>query len=906
MSSLSDGPNCSGSDCVYLFEGQAALDEETVVALMKRGYRMRRFSSIARLEEAARSKQAAAVLVVSGACGTGQAEAELERDLARLCALPEPVLLIASRDSIGQRKAAQRAGVARCFFKPVDNDGLVRALACLTDREAAEPYRVMIVDDEALLLKYYCAILKKAGITTCCVREPMQALEALSEFRPELILLDIHMPDVDGLELAAIIRQDDAWAYTPIVFLSADCDQQKQLAALQVGGDDFLAKPVDESTLVETLRARLERSRWVSGLDERLRTTIKESEGLRQAIDHHDIVSIANSDGIITYANDIFCEVSGYTRDELVGANHNILNSGYHSRGFFSELWKTISGGHIWHGEICNRRKDGRQYWVYSTIVPFLDAAGKPYQYISLRTDITALRASEGRLKRSQAFANIGTWDLDIGTGNLYWSERIAPLFGYSEPVTETTYADFLKSVHPDDQGYVDDSIRACVDQGADYDIEHRVLWPDGSVHWLQERGDVVRGKNGEPLHMLGVVQDITAQKNSRTNLARAKEEAENANHAKSQFLSSMSHELRTPMNAILGFSQLLEIEDLSEMQRDSVTEISRAGHHLLELINEVLDLARVEAGNIDLSIESVNLGSVLKECHALIGTLLARFTLSMHYDAGLLEKVTVRADFMRLKQVLLNLLSNACKYNKQHGSIYVECSETAEGRVRVSIQDTGRGISADREEGLFEPFNRLGAEGTDIEGTGIGLMITRQLVELMEGCIGVETQPGEGSTFWIELPAGDSHSMEELTKDPGDGLLPETQQTERSTLLYVEDNPANVRLVSRVLEKRPDIRLLIANEPDLGLQLADTEKPDLILLDINLPGMTGYEMLARLRAGKDRCIVPVLAVSANAMPEDIEKGRQAGFDAWLSKPLDVRGFLDELDKHLQADDARV
>jgi signal transduction histidine kinase len=300
-------------------------------------------------------------------------------------------------------------------------------------------------------------------------------------------------------------------------------------------------------------------------------------------------------------------------------------------------------------------------------------------------------------------------------------------------------------------------AVDACVQQGADYDIEHRVVWQDGSVHWLQERGDVVRDGRGRPVHMLGVVQDITERKIAQLRLAVAKEEAEKASQAKSRFVSSMSHEMRTPMNAILGFAQLLEVDQLSVGQRESVGEIRRAGHHLLGLINDVLDLARIEAGRVEIRLEPVPVAQVLRECKPLVGTLLATHRLSLDCECERWQGLEVMADGLRLKQVLLNLLTNACKYNRPGGTVSVACGINEHHAAFISVRDNGPGIEPYNLDELFQPFCRLGAENSNIEGSGIGLFITRQLVELMGGCIQVESDPGAGSVFRVELPLAQS-----------------------------------------------------------------------------------------------------------------------------------------------------
>lgn len=1032
---------------------------------------------------------------------------------------------------------------------------------------------------------------------------------------------------------------------------------------------------------------------------EAMRSTLYEKERHQQAVNVHALVSATDPAGSIIYANSRFCAVSGYSRDELLGRNHRILKSGEHPPEFYREMWETLARGQVWQGELCNRRKDGRLYWVSSTITPFLGEDGKPYQYVSIRTEITAIkeieqqlrlktrameasingisiadaqapdlpltyvnaaferitgysagevlgrncrflhgddvtqagleeirsalreqragkailrnfrksgalfwneltiapvrdakgevthyigvnnditerkRAEEAvetykeRLRRGQLFANIGTWEWNIQSGDLFWTERIAPLFGYPQGDLETSYDNFLAAVHPDDRQAVGDAINACVERDAPYDIEHRVVWPDGTVRWLLERGAVLRDADGKPLRMLGVVQDIherkqielalvesekrlreaqslarlghwqadmqsgglfwsgeiyrifgrdpatfqpsveafqaavhpddralvqdsemralqtgmhdvlhrivrpdgtvrhvhelaraeravdgrllrltgtvqditddveakeklrqsdarfvfavegagdgiwdwnlltgamslsgyyetmlgydkgemsptidawvasvhpddlaraqqnlqdylagkvpayvvelrlrckdgdykwilcrgtvvardgagkpvrmigihsdiTEAKAAQTALVEAREAAERANQAKSDFLSSMSHELRTPMNAILGFGQLLAYDDaLSEEHQDNVQEILKAGHHLLELINEVLDLAKVESGHISLSLEQVELSAIVAECLPLVRGLADKRGIQLSHQG--LAGVVLRADRTRLKQALLNLLSNAIKYNREGGSVKISAQTVGEDadRLRIRVTDSGMGIPGDRLTELFQPFNRLGAEGTEVDGTGIGLTITRRIVELMGGSVDVESEVGVGSTFWIELPL-------EYLAGAEDGLAPKGSATHgatparhmeaaQRTVLYIEDNPANIKLVAQMMGHRKHIHLLTAHTPALGIELALARRPELILLDVNMPVMDGYQVLEILKAEASLKSIPVIAVTANALPRDIERGKKAGFSAYLAKPIDVRRFLQAIDACLlrQTDD---
>ena len=1264
-----------------------------------------------------------------------------------------PVVVTTVRDDLAGRLAALRAGACRYLSKPLNAGRLIDLLDALTDRQPTQPYRVLLLDDDPLLLEAQASMLREAGMSVHSLSDPLQILDAVDQFDPEVVVLDVYMPDASGPELAAVLREREAQQHLPILFLSSETDMTQQLLALNLGGDDFLVKPVQPEHLVAAVTTRARRARQHSTTRQRLEINLYEREREHLALNQHAIVSITDRAGNITYVNKRFCKISGYSRDELMGQNHRLLKSGQHPAEFYKEMWQIIGGGDVWHGEICNRRKDGSLYWVESTITPFLDGNGQPYQYVSIRTDISHVKAAKAaltesearlnflvtsnpvtiytcaatppfgatyispnvkqwlgfepeqftdnsafwaenihpddqqqvfdnlpqlfehgvhhheyrfrmndgsyrwmhdemrlinndsgeaseiigywadvtgrklteqalevhkeRLRRGQIFANIGTWDWNIKSGELFWSERINPLFGYAEGELETSYDNFLNAVHPDDRQAVMDAVNACVENDTPYEIEHRVVWPDGSVRWLLERGAVMRDASGKALQMLGVVQDINDRKcaeqalqesqtklsglfelsplgialtdmsgsyiefnnafqkicgypaeelkqldywtltpheyeqqeaaqlellqktgrygpyeksyrqkdgklipirlngmlvndqsgqqriwsiveditdnkamreqlaqqkklldmlhhtttdfvekgnfhetmndmldtlleltgseygftgevlyddddapylithaitniawNPETNalykeleakgfefrnldtlfgqvitsrnsvvsndpasdpragglpeghpamhsflgapifygneligmygianraggyddklleflrpfdatygvlihskrmsemdvynrnaLVEAKETAERANRAKSDFLSSMSHELRTPMNAILGFGQLLEIDNaLSDKQKESVQEILRAGDHLLELINEVLDLSKIESGQVELSLEAVELRELTKECLSLVTTLADKH--DIHINHAGLENITVRADRTRLKQALLNLLSNAIKYNRKGGSVKLEVQPKDAEWLRIRVTDTGPGIPSDRLAELFQPFNRLDAEDSKIEGTGIGLSITRRIVEMMGGTLAVESEVGVGSSFSIELPllsaAGPSQNEHSDATTDRHNLQTQSEATKQHTVLYIEDNLSNLKLVAQILSNRKQIQLLTAQHPQLGIELALAHTPELILLDINMPDMDGYQVLEALKTEPCLKSTPVIAITANAMPRDIERGKAAGFNDYQTKPLDVGKFLKLIDHYLSDSD---
>ena len=373
---------------------------------------------------------------------------------------------------------------------------------------------------------------------------------------------------------------------------------------------------------------------------------------------------------------------------------------------------------------------------------------------------------------------------------------------------------------------------------------------------------------------------------------------ADQANLAKSEFLSSMSHELRTPLNAILGFAQLIEsgTPTPSPGQMKSVAQIIKAGWYLLDLINEILDLTLIESGKMSLSIEPIMLSDVLRESRSMIESQAIRRGINVVFPTADVP-FFVSADRMRLKQVLINLLSNAIKYNREGGRVVVDCSLTAVGKIRIAVTDTGQGLSAEHLSQLFQPFNRLGQEAHVGEGTGIGLVVSKRLVELMGGVIGVVSTVGAGSTFWIDLKLTTAINHHEISIDSTVALpAHHIGESRLRTLLCVEDNPDNLLLVEELIGRCPDIRLISARDGQSGIDLARSTLPDAILMDINLPGISGVEALRILALDSSTTNIPIIALSANAGPRDIARGLEAGFFRYLTKPIKVKEFIAAID----------
>ena len=440
---------------------------------------------------------------------------------------------------------------------------------------------------------------------------------------------------------------------------------------------------------------------------------------------------------------------------------------------------------------------------------------------------------------------------------------------------------------------------RQVIESGTALDFEEIGVEDDLQPRVFHSSKFVLRDAGGRAYAVCGILTDITERKRAEQAMSIARREAERANRAKSDFLSRMSHDLRTPLNAVLGFAQLLDMDNLSADQRESVTQILEAGRHLLDLMNEVLDISRIESGNLSLSPEPVAVADVLDQVVRLMRPLGSVRHIDVRALPSTAEQRFVRADRQRLNQILLNLMSNAIKYNRPGGTVTVSCDEAPGGRVRISITDTGVGIRPEKLALLFTPFERLGAEQTGVEGTGLGLALSRGLAEAMGGRIGVASDVDRGSTFWIELarvtaPAVEAGGSSETRTPPASvGYV-------SGTILYIEDNTSNVRLVERLLkQRRPAITLLHASDGAIGINMALTHKPDLIFLDLHLPDTPGDEVLRRLWEDTRTRHIPVAVLTADATLSQSRRLIATGAKAYLTKPLDVSKMLALIDERL-------
>lgn len=625
------------------------------------------------------------------------------------------------------------------------------------------------------------------------------------------------------------------------------------------------------------------------------------------------IVTI-NAYGIVNLFNREAEQMFGYDSTEVVGRNVSMLMPSPHREQHNDYLATYLSTGqqHILGvgRELKGLRKDGSLFPILLTVREV--KAHNRHEFVGFVQDLAGLKRAEQELRNSErryraivdqsspicrynpefilTFVNRAYCELQGKSAEQLLGRSV--LETLPEEAVEWFKETHANLRHPDAVSQHESPVSV-----------------DGHVEWQQWMTRPIFDEDGRLVEFQGIGAVTTARKRVELELIQAKLIAEEASRAKSQFLSNMSHELRTPLNAIIGFSQLLEtdsIEPLTPAQADSVSHIHKAGKHLLMLINDILDLAKVESGSMHLSLEPVLVGDVMLDCLPLMVGMAEKYQVTVENRVDASSEVT--ADYMRLKQIMVNLISNAIKYNRPGGRVEVGV-ETKGKTARISVFDTGRGIAADQMEALFKPFSRLGAESSAIEGTGIGLSICKSLVERMNGKMGVDSVPGEGSCFWIELPVADSafslpgrDALETAAPEPDAGgkIVNGGGAGQQYRVLYIEDNPGNILLMKKALQRLPDIDLYCEETAHGGIEKVGEIKPDLILMDIDLPDMNGFQAWTAIRSRYDFAKdIPAVAVSANAMPEDIEAGLAQGFQSYLTKPLNIPVFLDLLNKLL-------
>jgi PAS domain S-box-containing protein len=618
-------------------------------------------------------------------------------------------------------------------------------------------------------------------------------------------------------------------------------------------------------------------------------------------------------DGKWLTANTALSVMLGYSKDEFLALTIQDITVESHSAFHYQQISDLLQDKiKSYQLERQLIRKDGSLFWGLLSVSLVRNESGIPQYFIGQAQDITPRKTVElqlssvsERMKLATSAGQIGIWEMDLENGIGIWDERMYQLWGV-DPVIAAEWDLAAPPLHLDDRARIDIELQQAYDGVAPFDTEFRVIWPNGEVHNIRSLATVVRNSEGSALRIVGTNWDITQIRSlsdqlkrekdllieTAENLLEAKQAAERANGAKTDFLTTMSHELRTPMNGILGFAQLLETPvfgSLTPKQTEFVEAILRSGRHLLDLINDILELSKIEAGKLSVSLERVELPPVMKSVVSALSNMAGAQNIVLAAGEFDWDFPAVLTDRVRLIQCLINLGSNAIKYNRPGGRVDFSYERLDETRIRIRVTDTGIGIPEDRHNELFQPFNRLGAATLAIEGTGVGLALTRRLIEAMGGRVGFTSARNSGSCFWIDLPVftQDKHSQAKPA-----GFAESAPELHDFSLLYAEDNPSNMELMRNIVETLDRVRLIEAIDGASAIALARQHRPDVVVLDLNLPDINGYEVLQALKNMEEFAATQFIALSASVMPSELRRGLQAGFSRYLMKPIEINLLL--------------
>ena len=861
-----------------------------------------------------------------------------------------PVLLLSTEADANNRVRGMGAGADEYIGKPYDLGLLVARARALTQADASGGVglgrRVLVIDDSVTFRDELRQSLEGAGYHVREAATGEEGLALAAADRPDAVVVDGILPGIDGATVVRRLKSDTALRSTPCLLLTGAEGTNDGLRALEAGADAYVRKSEDLGVILVRLAALLRGAIATGG------ETSPSLLGPKRLLAVDDSITYLQELGsqLRREGYHVVMASSGEEALELLAARPvdgillDLVMPGLSGQ----DTCKRIKQRAEWRDIplIMLTARDDRDAMIEGINAGADDYIAKSADFDVLKarlraqlrrkyfedenrrireklvrreTEATAREQGEAEQKkldqrlRDQQFYTRSLIESNIDA--LMTTDPLGIITDVNKQMEALTGCTRDELIGAPSKNYFTDPERAEAaiklvlreKKVTDYELTARAR--DGKKTEVSYNATTFYDRDRTLQGVLAIARDVTERKRNEqalqetnTELASAKSAAEEANLAKSDFLSSMSHELRSPLNAILGFAQLMELASPlpTDSQKESIAQILQAGWHLLKLINEILDLSVIESGKVSLSTESVSLAEVMSECQAMMEPQAQQLGISMTFPR-FDNPFFVSADRTRLKQIVINLLSNAIKYNKEQGTVVVDCTTSTPGFTRISVKDTGAGLSPEKLAQLFQPFNRLGQEAGGVAGTGIGLVVTKRLAELMGGVLGVESTAGEGSVFWCELI---SCAAPELVVESGEAATvdrpPVPAGARPRTLLYVEDNPANMKLVEQLIARRPDMRLLTAVNGTLGIEVARTTRPTVILMDINLPGISGVEALKVLRIDPATAHIPVVALSANAMPRDIEMGLDAGFFRYLTKPIKIKEFMDTLNTALE------
>ncbi|MEH6347852.1 MAG: response regulator [Bermanella sp.] len=769
-------------------------------------------------------------------------------------------------------------------------DPLWRVPQTLQAPQSDTSRKIILVDSDVELVRLLEIQLNHFGFELVSLDDHRHLEKAVKFAKPAAVVMDVVFSGEDdaGVNLVKELR-DRGVLTCPLFFISIRDDLQARLSAIRAGCDGYLSKPINISNLVEVISNLLQRN---------------SSENYRVLIVDDDIEEakmnalLCNENGIETMIVTNPLEAMARIRE----LNPDVILMDIKMPGCSGFELASVIRQHLQYTQIpiiFLMASDMEDDWLRAMQSGGDEYLTKNISHKELVSSILAratrsrqlsnmikkLSMSETRFRSVSASARDAMITSDSQNRIVTWNTGAQRQFGYMEA-----------EIQGNDLACLFTESEVQYFQGDFEFIEMQGIHKNGQTFPVEVSKAIWQVDNA--FFSTFIIRDMAKRKQYEKSINDARQLAEKANLAKSNFLAAMSHELRTPLHAILGFGQMLirnAQEPLSKLQNKCVSHITNSGQHLLGLIDDVLDLAKIESGKVDLLFEDVAIQRLLDECIELAQPIAERYKVSIESQGEHSNELLIYADSGRTKQVILNLLSNAAKYNQEGGKINIRCEVLMDGNLRICVEDSGIGIAEDKWPDLFKPFSRLGAETSEIEGTGIGLSVTKNLVEMMNGKIGFSSVQGQGSCFWVDMPMP-LHLEKEVKPNEPIEVIAESPFKElpeiSGTLLYIEDNPTNLTLMTMLIQKIKGLNFISAATAEEGIALVKKQRPDIVIMDLNLPGMNGFEALEVLKQ-PDTCGIPIVALSADARDNNIEKGLNAGFKAYLTKPIDIYEVAD-------------
>ncbi|CAK0740307.1 two-component system, sensor histidine kinase and response regulator [Gammaproteobacteria bacterium] len=767
---------------------------------------------------------------------------------------------------------------------------------------------ILIIDDEFSAIITLSATLKETYNVTFATSGPQGLADLRQGLKPDIILLDIKMPDMNGHAVLYELRTNPQTKDIPVIFVSAANDSENESSGLELGADDYISRPVSPVVLMARIRSVLRRKAAETALAE-------QSQHLAEALYFNETIllnsplpmGVYSSNGQCVLVNETYAQLVGATRDDLSTHNFNQLDA-WRVSGLLDDCLASLADRCQRQREIIMVTSFGNTIWVDCRILP-IQISGEEHlliQFIDLTKRKLAeqeLLESKHRLEAAASAGIIGIWDWDILNNRLVWDKVMYQLYGICEEDFRNTYEAWISVVHPDDKERIEEEIQAALRGEREYMPEFRVIWPDGSIHYLKALSHTTHNHERNPLRMIGVNYDLTEQKNIEQTLSKARRDAETANRAKSEFLANMSHEIRTPMNAIIGLSGLALDLDLTPKLRDYLNKISMSAKSLLSILNDILDYSKVEVGRLELDETAFNLAEVLENLVNLFSVRANERGLALTVEVipGVPEQFV--GDSLRLGQVLINLTGNAIKFTVA-GNVRVRVEQIAIepgfSILRFSVQDTGIGMSEDQVTHLFQPFTQAdGSITRRFGGTGLGLAISQRLVGLMGGKIVATSTLGQGSEFSFKIrlaiPKGGTQAARTI---PTPSIALEASAAIRGArILLVEDNEINQQVAREILERWGFFVMVVGNGEQALAVLEESSLFDLVLMDLQMPIMDGLEATRRIRRDKRFQDLPVIAMTASALASDQAECFESGMNDHLAKPILPEQFLEMLER---------